>query len=482
MTSRPTQPTRLGPGDGILAACRLLADSTTGRAGGLSSGLLEDLGVRPGPVRERVTPAPPVLRIVVLRTRAASGLVSVLTGVPLPDPAGATAPVPPTLTHRPGTRTELLLSPGRRDALDRLARRLLRHGDSVLGTRPTAHSRYETLTWLRVRSAQGRRSFFRTAYTGEDAVARVWRRIQDVTAVGTELGLPAAETLTGVPVTLAAGFAGEPLPWTRADESGVGVTVTDLQVPPAGAGPGRARELLADAHLVVAAAGHAQLAGREPLPGPFRTLLAAAVGGPCPAPVVLVSAVTHRRGLAFLDGLAAWLRAAVPETAGPAARGLPVYAVGPQRARHALNVLLGPQDRDTPAVTRARDAWHTSGVPALCSAVLDPALRDARTTTAALGARRLRAALHDIRLDAGEGAHGAPRTAAEALSSDLPPERLWNELDRFTAVPLARRTLRRLERVTHSEAPGGAAVPGSGPVPQGDRADHPEDSRGATTP
>lgn len=465
---RPVRPTR--PQDGILPACRLLADSTTGRAGGLSHRLLEDLGLPENPG----TPPAPVLRVVVLRTDPARALVPVLTGVAPPGPADAPAPVPHALLHRPGTGPELLLSPGRRDVLDRLARRLLRH--------PDAPGPYETLTWLRVRWAQGRRSFFRTTYTGEDDIARVWPRIQDVTAAGTRLGVPAAETLTGVPVTLAAGFAGPPLPWALAEETGVGVTVTDLPVPPGEAAAGPARELLAGAHLVVVAAGHAQLAGREPLPAPFRPLLAAAVGGPCPAPVVLVSAVTHRRGLAFLDALGGWLRTVVPETAGPAARGLPVYAVGPERARHALAVLKGPQDRGTPALTRARDAWHTSGMPEVCTAVLGPALRGARTTTAALGTRRLTAALRDIRLEAGEGTHGTPRTAAEALASDVPPERLWNELDRFTAVPLAGRTLRRLERTATGEAPGGGAAPGAGPRRPEDPADHPYDSRGATTP
>ncbi|MGW7379029.1 hypothetical protein [Streptomyces sp. NPDC054794] len=476
---------RTGSAHGILPVCHALAATVTGPANGLSSRLMEDLTATADPSRWADAPPPVVLRVVVLRTGASTaGLVPLLTGARLYEPAAVPGPVPLAHSHLPGSQPELRLDAEQRGTLDRLAWRLLRAATETPGGRSVTVDRYETVTWLRVRAAQGRRSFFRAAYAGEDAVARTWRRVQDVTSAGLALGVPAAETLTRTPVALAVGFAGEPLPWPLADALGVGVTVTDVPVQESAAGLRRARDLVDGAHLVIAAAPHAELSGREALPGPFRTLLAAAVGGPCHAPVALVSAVTHHRGLALLDGLGGWLRGAVPDTVGPAARGLPVYAVALPRARHALDVLLRPEDRGTPVVQRARHAWATSGIPALCSAVLGPALHEARTVAAELSTRRLRAALHDIRLEAGAGTGGASRTAEEALSRDVPPGQLWDELDRFVTVPLARRAVQRLERTDRNRATAACgadtAAQFSGPVPPRYRADHPDDTRGAT--
>ncbi|MGW3633583.1 hypothetical protein ACWD7F_26075 [Streptomyces sp. NPDC005122] len=219
---------------------------------------------------------------------------------------------------------------------------------------------------------------------------------------------------------------------------------------------------------MLAAAPHEQLAGREPLSAGFRALLAGSAGGPCRAPVTLVSCVPEHDGSDFLSGLVGWLRRVLPHTLGPFARGLPVHAVSAPRAEDALRVLLRPTDRAAPTRARALEGWAASGLPALCASALAPALRDARTATARLSAHRLRAALHDIRLDGYDVPHGAgsaPTPAADVLASDVPAGQLWDELDRFAAVPLARRAVRRLS-------------PTAGPD------DHPHDarSRGDTGP
>ncbi|MBC7269779.1 MAG: hypothetical protein H5T76_13885 [Streptomyces sp.] len=316
----------------------------------------------------------------------------------------------------------MTLTDGHRRALHAEAWRLLREP----GARPRSADRAATLTWLRVRAAQGRRSFFRPRYDGEGAVARAWTRVHDLAGPRD-------------PVTLALPFPGDPLPWPTADAGGVGVTLTDLPVPDPGAvGAVRvAREVLDGAHLVLAVAPHAALAGREPLPPLFRTLLTDTVAGACPPPAVLVSALAALPVGGSMEGLSGWLRGTVPTTVGPAVRHLPVHTVVPPLAARALRVLARPQDRDTPAVVRARTAWAACGLPDLCSAVLVPALRRAGPTVRDLSARRLRTALHDIRLDlrpsdAGDG--GTPSAA-----------RLWDDLDAFAATALARRAARRYD-------------------------------------
>ncbi|MFJ2397853.1 hypothetical protein ACIOTI_34605 [Streptomyces sp. NPDC087843] len=449
---------------------RLLGACAAGRANGLSPQLVADLAAACAPAEHPARKADPVLRVVVLRTgAAAAGLVPLLTGIRLPEPPAATDLVPLQYDHQPLVEPELRITEGHRRALDRLARRLLQDS-SVVGTAPAAgRDRYGTVTWLRIRAAQGRDRFFATCWTGEDAVARAWRRIQDVTAAGTEPTTRAAaptpdrpDTPDGpdLPATLSTAFAGDPLPWPPAGD-GVRLTVTDVPVPAGGALVPYVREVLDSAHLVLAAAPHPQLAGREPLSAGFRALLAGSVGGPCRPPVILVSCVSEDEGADFLSGLVGWLRGALPHTVGPFARGLPVHAVSPPRAGDALRVLLHPTDRASPARARALELWVASGLSALCAAALAPALRDARTSTARLSARRFRAALHDIRLDGYDvppGAGRAPASAADVLASDVPARQLWDELDRFAAVPLARRAVRR-------------------PPPDVGPDDHPHDSR-----
>ncbi|MFE2139402.1 hypothetical protein ACFW9X_40550, partial [Streptomyces sp. NPDC059466] len=349
-----------------------------------------------------------VLRVVVLRTgAAAAGLVPLLTGVRLPEPPAASDLVPLLHAHHPSVEPELRITEGHRRALDRAARRLLRDSTAAGTARAAGADRYGTVSWLRIRAAQGRDRFFVTRWTGEDSVARAWRRIQDVTAAGPEPTTHAtAPDGPDLPATLSASFAGSPLPWPPAGD-GTRLTVTDVPVPVEGALAPYAREVLDSAHLVLACAPHPQLAGREPLSAGFRTLLAGSVGGPCRPPVILVSCVPEHDGADFLSGLVGWLRGALPHTVGPFTRGLPVHAVYPPRAEDALRVLLHPVDRAAPARARALELWAASGLSALCASALAPALRDARTSTARLSARRFRAALHDIRLD---GYDVPPRT------------------------------------------------------------------------
>ncbi|MFF2996804.1 hypothetical protein ACFVTC_19895 [Streptomyces sp. NPDC057950] len=455
-TARPPDPgSYIGSHDSVSPA-RLLGACAAGRANGLSPQLVADLAASyapaGGPARQDVR----VLRVVVLRTgAAAAGLVPLLTGIRLPEPPAAFDLVPLLYDHRPSVEPELRITEGHRRALDRLARRLLRDIATTGPARAAWRDRYGTVTWLRIRAEQGRDRFFATRWTGEDSVARAWRRIQDVTGAGTEpatgaaaraLAAPDPPDGPDLPATLSTAFAGGPLPWPPAGD-GVRLTVTDVPVPAEGPLAPYAREVLDSAHLVLAAAPHEQLTGREPLSDGFRALLAGSVGGPCRAPVTLVSCVPEHDGADFLPGLAGWLRGALPHTVGPCARGLPVHAVCASRAEDALRVLLRPTDRAAPVRARALAVWAASGLPDLCASALAPALRDARTSTARLSARRLRAALHDIRLDAYDvpsGTGSAPAPAADVLASDVPARQLWDDLDRFAAVPLARRAVRRL--------------------------------------
>ncbi|MER7677774.1 hypothetical protein [Streptomyces sp. NPDC096934] len=454
---------------GALPAARLLGACTTGRANGLSPQVVADLTTSRAAADGSARPEPPVFRVAVLRTgTAATGLVPLLTGVRLPEPPAATDLVPLLYAHEPTVEAELRITEGCRRALDRLARQLLRD-TAARGTAPRPGAdRHGTVTWLRIRAEQGRDRFFVTRWTGRDTVARAWRRVQDVTASGNG-GTPRttppdpADGADG-PATLSAAFAGAPLPWPPAgdrERDGVRVTVTDVPVPTTGAPAPYALEILESAHLVLAAAPHARLAGREPLSDGFRALLAGSTGGPGRAPVVLVSCVPELDGADFLPGLAGWLRGVLPHTVGPFTRGLPVHAVSVERAEEALRVLLRPVDRAAPARARAEEQWAASGLRTLCVRVLEPALRDAPTTVARLAARRLWAALHDIRLagsDVRPGAGGA-WSAAGVLGSEVPARQLWYELDRFAAVPLARRAVRR-------PFPAPAPAPGPDGPPQ----------------
>lgn len=437
---------------------RLLGACAAGRANGLSPQVVADLATSSAPAGDPARRDVPVLRVVVLRTGAdAAGLVPLLTGIRPPEPPAATDVVPLLHAHQPSLEPELRITEGHRRSLDRLARRLLRDNVTAGAARAARSDRYGTVTWLRIRAEQGRDRFFATRWTGEDAVARAWRRIQDVTAAGTELTVRAAASTPDAsnttdatdgpdrPATLSTAFAGSPLPWPPAGD-GVRLTVTDVPVPAEGALAPYAREVLDSAHLVLAAAPHRQLAGREPLSAGFRGLLAGSVEGPCRPPVALVSCVAERDGADFLSGSVGWLRGALPHTVGPFTRGLPVHAVCPRRAEDALRVLLRPVDRSAPVRARALEQWAASGLPVLCVSVLAPALRDARTSAAGLSVRRFRAALHDIRLDGYDvppGAAHPPTPAAAVIASDVPARQLWDELDRFAAVPLARRAARR---------------------------------------
>lgn len=483
MTSRPAATPH-----GAASLGRLLGACATGRANGLSPQLVADLTALHDPSGNPARRGTLVLRVTVLRTGvAAAGLVPALTGVHLPEPPAAADVVPLAYAHQPYGEPELSLPDGRRRALDRLARLLLRDGTDDRGSRTAAADRYGTLTWLRIRAEHGRDRFFATRYRGEDAVARAWRRIQDVTVAGMALDTRAAASvpdIPDIPATLSAQFAGGPLPWPPAGD-GVRLTVTDLPVPPDGALPVYALEVLDSSHLVLAAAPHPQLAGREPLPAVFPALLTRSVGGPCRPLTALVSCVSERHGADFLAGLAGWLRGTLPRTVGPFTRGLPVHVVSLPPAEDALRVLLRPADRASPALARARDDWSASGLPVLCSAALAPALRRARTAATELSTRRFRAALHDIRLDGYDVPRGAgrgPATAAEVLASGVTAEQLWDELDRFAAVPLAGRAVLRLARADGSGTSPDRDRASAGPVEPYDPADDPHDSRGAIGP
>ncbi|MGW3848211.1 hypothetical protein, partial [Streptomyces fagopyri] len=386
-TARSPAPGPPGASPDAASLGRLLGACAAGRANGLSPQVVADLAATCAPAGSTARRDVPVLRVVVLRTGAdAAGLVPLLTGIRPPEPPAATDVVPLLHAHQLSLDAELRITEGHRRSLDRLARRLLRDNVTAGAARTTGTDRYGTVTWLRIRAEQGRDRFFATRWTGEDAVARAWRRIQDVTAAGTELTArgaastpDASKTTDGtdatdgpdLPATLSTPFAGSPLPWPPAGD-GVRLTVTDVPVPAEGALAPYAREVLDSAHLVLAAAPHRQLAGREPLSAGFRALLAGSVGGPCRPPVALVSCVAERDGADFLSGSAGWLRGALPDTVGPFTRGLPVHAVCPRRAEDALRVLLRPVDRAAPGRGRGRGRRRPEHLtPILQSSQLD---------------------------------------------------------------------------------------------------------------
>ncbi|MFB7808561.1 hypothetical protein [Streptomyces virginiae] len=423
----------------------LLGASATGRANGLSPQLVADLAdVYDGTGRTPVT-----VRVAVLRADTGSGgsahrLVPLLTGVRPPGPPGAGDLVPLTYVHEPADLPLLRLGDAQVRGLNRLARALLARPEH-LARAPLA--RNGTAAWLRVRAAQRQRTFFRQRYVGQEAVERAWRRIQDVTAAGAGAAPGPAGAVLDVPVCHPFLFHGDPLPWPAAGAGDDGgghprVEVTDLPVPPVGGPSAHLAEVLDAAHLVLAAAPHAALAGEEPLPALFRTLLERGRPGGDRAEVVLVATTGGRRGPGATAALGGWLRGRTPESVGAAARDVPVHAVAVAEAERALRILRSPRGRPATAVEQARADWAMSGMPELCEAVLGPALDRVVRTGGELTRRRFRAALYGVRLDHRRpaGARPAPDPAPDRENDS---ERLWDELEAFAAGPLAERAVRR---------------------------------------
>ncbi|MFJ9939564.1 hypothetical protein [Streptomyces erythrochromogenes] len=471
---------RSGAGDRARQVGELLGASVTGRANGLSPQLVADLadaydGAGAGGTSVTV-------RVAVLRAGIGPGsaqrLVPLLTGVRPPGPPGADDVVPLTYVHEPSDLPQLRLAEAQVRALNRLARTLAR--PEHLGREPMA--RHGTAAWLRVRAAQRRRAFFRSRYAGQEAVERAWRRIQDVTAAGAGPAPGTAGEVPAFPVRHPALFHGDPLPWPAggADADGRGrVEVTDLPVPPGGGPSAHVAEVLDAAHLVLVAAPATALAGREPLPAAFRSLLERARPGGDRAEVVLVAITAGRRGPGATAALGGWLRGRTPVSLGPAARDLAVYAVAVPEAEDALRILRRPQGRPATAVEQARADWAMSGMPELCAAVLEPVLDRVARTGGELTRRRFRAALHGVRLDSRRPAGARPAGAGEDDA-----EGLWEELEAFAAGPLAERAVRRF-------APPGARTASAAPDAETETdtdsdtdtdAQDPFDSRGATSP
>ncbi|MFB7176258.1 hypothetical protein ACFCYI_00925 [Streptomyces sp. NPDC056257] len=479
----------------------LLGASAAGRGNGLSPQLVADIAAVYGSGAHDGTDGTDetggsggtggplvTVRVAVLRADVGPGpgsgtgsaalqrLVPLLTGVRPPGPPGAGDLVPLTYVHEPADLPLLRLTGAQVRALNRLARALLARPDQ-LARAPLA--RNGTAAWLRVRAAQRQRTFFRTRYVGQEAVERAWRRIQDVTAAGAGPAPGPAGAVVEVPVRLPFLFQGDPLPWPGAGtdvngRAGPRVEVTDLPVPPADGPSAHLAEVLDAAHLVLAAAPHTALAGREPLPALFRTLLERGRPGGDRAEVVLVATTAGRRGPDATAALGSWLRGRTPVTVGPAARDLAVHAVAVAEAEHALRILRRPQGRPATAVEQARADWAMSGMPELCDAVLGPALVRVARTGGELTRRRFRAALHGVRLDCRRPA-GAARPAG---AGEDDPEHLWDELEAFASGPLAERAVRRLGPPgarTSSDTETGAATASAD-------AQDPFDSRGAASP
>ncbi|MFD4867551.1 hypothetical protein [Streptomyces sp. NPDC058412] len=475
-----------GPSGAALRARQvgeLLGASATGRGNGLSPQLVADIAAVYDAAARDGSGGPLVtVRVAVLRADAGPGsgsgsgpasfqrLVPLLTGVRPPGPPGAGDLVPLTYVHEPADLPLLRLTEAQVRALNRLARALLARPEH-LGRAQLARS--GTAAWLRVRAAQRQRTFFRTRYVGQEAVERAWRRIQDVTAAGAGPAPGPARAVVEVPVRLPFLFHGDPLPWpgAGADVNGRGrprIEVTDLPVPPGGGPSAHLAEVLDAAHLVLAAAPDTALAGREPLPALFRTLLERGRPGGDRAEVVLVATTAGRRGPKATAALGSWLRGRTPVTVGPAARDLAVHAVAVAEAEHALRMLRRPQGRPATALEQARADWAMSGMPELCDAVLGPALDRVARTGGELTRRRFRAALHGVRLDCRRPAGARPAGAGEDDA-----ERLWEELEVFAAGPLAERAVRSFE-------PPGARTSTSAGTDTDTK--DPFDSRGASSP
>ncbi|MEU9081351.1 hypothetical protein [Streptomyces sp. NPDC048357] len=473
----------------------LLGASATGRGNGLSPQLVSDIAAvydaaaQDGTAHDGTggTGGPLVtVRVAVLRADAGSGpgpgpasfrrLVPLLTGVRPPGPPGAGDLVPLTYVHEPADLPLLRLTEAQVRALNRVARTLLARPEH-LGRAPLA--RHGTAAWLRVRAAQRQRAFFRTRYVGQEAVERAWRRIQDVTAAGAGPAPGPAGAVVEVPVRLPFLFHGDPLPWpgvgAGADAHGRGwprIEVTDLPLPPGGGPSAHLAEVLDAAHLVLAAAPDTALAGREPLPALFRTLLERGRPGGDRAEVVLVATTAGRRGPGATAALGSWLRGRTPVTVGPAARDLAVHAVAVAEAGHALRILRRPQGRPATAVEQARADWAMSGMPELCDAVLGPALDRVARTGGELTRRRFRAALHGVRLDCRRPAGARP---AGSGPGEDDAEHLWDELEAFASGPLAERAVRRFR-------PPGARTSTSSDTQPHTHTQDPFDSRGASSP
>ncbi|MEV6678910.1 hypothetical protein AB0N09_18930 [Streptomyces erythrochromogenes] len=466
---------RSGAGRRARQVGEVLGASVTGRANGLSPQLVADLAdAYDGAGRTPVT-----MRVAVLRVDtgpdSARRLVPLLTGVRPPGPPCADDVVPLTYAHEPSDLPQLRLSEAQVRALNRLARTLAR--PEHLGRAPLA--RHGTDAWLRVRTGQRRRAFFRPRYVGQEAVERAWRRIQDVTAAGAGPAPGPAGEVLAVPVRHPAVFHGDPLPWpvagTAADGRGR-IEVTDLPVPPGGGPSAHVAEVLDAAHLVLAAAPATALAGREPLPDAFRSLLERARPGGDRAEAVLVAITAGRRGPGATAALGGWLRGRTPVTVGPAARDLAVYAVAVPEAEGALRILRRPRGRPATAVEQARADWSMSGMPELCAAVLESGPDRVARTGGELTRRRFRAALHGVRLDSRR-----PTGARPAGAGEDDAEGLWEELEVFAAGPLAERALRWF-------APPGARTPSAAADAHADTdtdtdtdAQDPSDSRGAAS-
>ncbi|MFD9077469.1 hypothetical protein [Streptomyces erythrochromogenes] len=467
---------RRGAGHRARQVGELLGASATGRANGLSPQLVADLA----DAYDGAGRAPGTVRVAVLRTGIGPGsaqrLVPLLTGVRPPGPPGADDVVPLTYVHEPSDLPQLRLAEAQVRALNRLARTLAR--PEHLGRAPLA--RHGTAAWLSVRAAQRRRAFFRPRYVGQEAVERAWRRIQDVTAAGAGPAPGPAGEVLAVPVRHPALFHGDPLPWpaTVADADGRGrIEVTDLPVPPGGGPSAHVAEVLDAAHLVLAAVPATALAGREPLPAGFRSLLERLRPGGDRAEVVLVAITAGRRGPGATAALGGWLRGRIAVTVGPAARDLAVYAVAVPEAEGALRIQRRPRGRPATAVEQARADWTMSGMPELCATVLEPVPDRVARSGGELTRRRFRAALQGVRLDARRPAGARPAGAGEDDA-----EGLWEELEAFAAGPLAERAVRRF-------APPGARAASAAPGTDTDTdtdadtdAQDPFDSRGATSP
>ncbi|MFF3457193.1 hypothetical protein ACFYXH_23305 [Streptomyces sp. NPDC002730] len=452
-----------------MRASALLAASGVGRAAGLSPQLAADvamLGAQDGDAR-RVP-----LRVVVPRTGPGPGLVPLLAGLRIADPPFDTDLLPVSVLHTAVDRPELRLAPAQSAALDRLAR-LLASRPKLLGEALRASP--GTAAWLRVRASEATAgSFFRPGCAGTEAVARTWRRCQDLTAAGPLSAVldAAVASALSAPAVIRAPFRASLLPWPTPGERGrdsLCTEVVDLPVvAPDRAGPvtGRALrrqalEVLHAAHLVLAVLPADELgADAKPSPavGVLGGLLEQVRRAPHPPPVVLVATVAGLRGRHGMADLGSWLRGRGGRTVGPAAEGLPVYALALPEAGLAARLLDGTVRRPGYAVRQAEADWAASGLAALSEFVLRPLIGEAPRQVPGLTVQRLRAACRDIRLGCLDLTERHERSTADPAESPPPREslpgaeslrerdgrELWDRLEAFAASALAERAVRRL--------------------------------------
>lgn len=453
----------MGSGPWWVRASAVLAASEVGRAAGLSRQLAADvamLGAQDGAAR-RVP-----LRVVVPRTGDGPGLVPLLTGLRIADPPFATDLLPVSVLHTAVDRPQLRLSPAQSTALDRLAR-LLTARPELLGEALRASP--GTMAWLRVRASEaGAGPYFRPGCAGAEAVARTWRRCQDLTAAGPVSAVLDASvaSVPTAPAVIHAPFRAALLPWPAPGErggDGLCIEIVDLPVvAPDRAGPATRRalrlltlEVLQTAHLVLAALPADELGG-DAKPSPAVAVLGGLLDrvrrAPHAPPVVLVATVAGLRGRHGMTDLGSWLRGRGGRTVGPAAEGLPVYALALPEAGLAARLLDGTVRRPGYAVRQAEADWAASGLAALSDGVLRPLIGEVPREVPVLTVRRLRAACRDVRLGCHDltARHERP-TADPALSpgsgEPLRPgdgRELWDRLEAFAASALAERTVRRL--------------------------------------